>query len=279
MSTENSIEASKTFLKNQVIPRLGIDSNLQPLLGFPDFVTAEMFRRNGRKEKAIPYYQGAILHGRYFYYTYSLGKTLLSLNQNEQALSVLTAALHDRPQVPDIHDFRARVLEALDQPIEALTEQAHSIELDQLDPDNLRRYAWRLTRQGRLKEAKLTLTQALTYGSYDHAVLGDFGRLYLADLNDPTEALPFLKKAVRLKPDKAWYWLNYGWALNKLQNCKAVEAFQHYSTRCLISGSCDPENVEWANKTFQRMIWKEGCWREHPTLKFLGRLVKWLPKL
>ena len=160
-----------------------------------------------------------------------------------------------------------------------MTEQAKAIDLDALDPGNLRRYAWRLKLQHRLEEAEKALTQALTYGSYDHAVLGNLGQLYLADLHDPDRALPYLKKAVGLKPEKAWYWMNYGWALSELKGCQAVDAFQHYKTTCLISGSCDPENVEWANKTSQRMIWKEGCWREHPTLKFLGRLVKWLPKL
>ena len=46
-----------------------------------------------------------------------------------------------------------------------------------------------------------------------------------------------------------------------------------------VVSNCKSNNVEWAKNTSQRMVWKEGFWGGHPTLKLLGRLVKWLPKL
>lgn len=275
----DSLAQTATFLKKEVLLSLDQNSDLRPLLGFPDYIRAEMLQRNGKREKSIPYYQQALKKGRYYYYAYGLGENLYFLDQHEEALKVLTAALQDRPQVAEVHDYRARTLEALKLPEQALAEQARAIALDELNPGNLRRYAWRLKRQHHLEEAEMVLTQALTYGSNDHSVLGNLGSLYLEDINDPTRALPYLKKALLLKPEESWYWLTYGWALNKLNDCQGVEALQNYQIQCKRYNSCTSENMEWAKKTSQRMIWKEGCWREHPTLKLLGRLVKWLPKL
>ncbi len=238
-----------------------------------------MFERNDDEENAIPHRKAALEHGRYYYYLYSYGQSLFYLDRNEEALDVFTTALQARPQVADVHDYRARALQALDHPEEALEEQAKAIALDELDPGKLRRYAWRLTRQHKLQEAETALTQALTYGSYDHRVVGKLGRLYLADLHSPNQALPYLKKAVQLEPEKPWYWLNYAWALNQLEDCQAVEILQEYKIRCLASGNCPASDIDWAKTTSQRMIWKQGCWREHPTLKLLKRLTKWIPVL
>jgi tetratricopeptide (TPR) repeat protein len=105
------------------------------------------------------------------------------------------------------------------------------------------------------------------------------GRLYLTDFHNPDRALPLFKKAIRLNPQKPWYWWNYAWALNQLEDCQAVEALRKYKMPCMPKGTCDSHDIEWAQKTSQHMIWKEGCWREHPTLKFLGPIVKWLPGL
>ena len=279
LSTEESRNASEIFLSKQGISYLEHNPHLRPLLEFPNFISAEMYRRDNENEKAIPYYQATLLRGRYFYFSYSLGKALSALDRQEQALSEFTKALQARPQVADIHNDRAWTLAALDRPDEALKEQARAIALDELDPGNLRRYAWRLKRHHKLQEAETALTQALTYGSYDHRVVGNLGRLYLADLHSPKQALPYLKKAVQLKPEKPWYWMNYGWALNQLADCKAVEALRRYNRQCMITGNCDSDNIDWAKKTSQRMIWKQGCWREHPTLKILKRLITWLPSL
>ncbi len=279
MPLKDSLANTDAFLKKEVLPVLDRNSNLRPLLGFPDYIQGEMFDRNDDEENAIPHYKAALKHGRYYYYSFSYRQSLFYLDRDEEALDVFTAALQARPQVADVYDYRARALQALDRPEEALEEQAKAIALDELDPGNLRRYAWRLTRHRKLQEAEIVLTQALTYGSYDHRVVGKLGRLYLADLHSPKQALPYLKKAVQLKPEKPWYWLNYGWALNQLADCKAVEALRRYNRQCMITGNCDSDNIDWAKKTSQRMIWKQGCWREHPTLKILKRLITWLPSL
>jgi len=278
LSTEESLQAVEDFLQEDVIPYIERYPTLKPLLGFPDYVRAEMLDRNDDEENAIPYYEAALKHGRYFYYSYRYGKCLFYLDRDKEALNVLATALQDRPQVADVHDFRARALEALNRPEEALAEQNRAIHLDELDPGNLRRLAWRLTQQHRLEEAQTALTQALIYGKFDSYVLGDLGRLYLSELNNPSRALPYFKKAIQLDGERPRYWLDYGWALSRLNDCQGVEALQNYQIQCKIFGSCTARNLDWAEKTSQRMIWKEGCWREHPTLKILGRLVKWLPR-
>ncbi len=276
-STEESLQAVEKFLQERVTPHVNRYPTLKPLLGFPDFMRAEMFDRNDDYEKALPHYQAAMKRGRYYYYAYSYGQALFYLDRDKEALDILTAALQDRPQVANLHDYRARTLNALNRPEQALAEQAKAVTLNELDPDLLEMYAWRLKQQGHIEDAEEALTDALVYGSCDHGILGDLGRLYLADLHDPERALPYLKKAIRLKPEKPWYWLNYGWALNELADCHAVEILYEYKIRCLASGNCPSNDIEWAKRTSQRMVWKEGCWREHPTLKLLGRLVKWLP--
>ena len=279
MSLKDSLAQTDAFLQKEVLPMLAQNSNLRPLLGFPDYIRAEMLQRNGKREESIPHFQQALKAGRYHYYTYGLGKNLFLLNQHEESLKVLTAALRDRPQVADIHDYRAFALTALGRHEEALAEQERAVALDALDPGNLLHYSWKLQQKHAINEAETALTQALTYGSYDHRVVGNLGRLYLADLHNPRQALPYLKKAVQLKPEKPWYWLNYGWGLNQLADCKAVEALRRYNRQCMVTGGCGSDDIDWAKKTSQRMIWKQGCWREHPTLKILKRLINWLPSL
>ncbi len=259
-SQQESLEVVDYFLQEKVIPYVKRYPALKPLLGFPDYVRAEMLDRNDDEESAIPYYKATLKHGRYFFYSYSHGQALFYLDRDKEALNILTEALQDRPQVADIHDYRARTLEALKRPEQALTEPAKAIALDELDPSNLHRYAWRLKRHHNLEAAKTALTQALKYGSYDHRILRNLGRLYLEDFNDPNQALPYLKKAAFLRPNKSRYWLNYGWALSRLNNCKAVGILEEYKFRCIASGNCSSSNLEWANRTSQRMIWKEGCW-------------------
>ncbi len=279
MSNEQSITTAQGFIDTQVSPFIKNMPNLKSLLGYPDYLQARILDRNGQGVDALAFYEEALQHGSDYWFRFQWAKTLFYLDRDNEALDIIDLALQERPQVPTVLHYRARILEALNQPEAALQQETKVIQLDELDSDRLQLYAWRLKRQGRIEEAKEILTQALIYGSHDHGILGDLGRLYLADLHDPTEALPYLKKAVELKPARAWHWLNYGWALNKLGQCKAVGILESYKFRCLASGNCSSNDLEWAKKTSQRMIWKEGCWREHPTLKILKHLAKWLPEL
>lgn len=279
LTLEKSLANINPFLQKKVLPNLTQNANLRPLLGFPDYVRAEMLRRSGNREQANLFFKNALKHGRYYIYSFHFGKNLYFLGQLEESLNELTASLQDRPQVADIHDFRAGILEDLKRPEQALIEQTLAIALDELNPDYLRRYAWRLRQQHRLKEAEQAFTQALTFGSHDHTVVGNLGNLYLEDFNDPTRALQYLRKAVLLKPEEPWYWLNYGWALIKLDDCQGVEALQNYQIQCKLNNSCTSENLEWAKTTSQCMVWKEGCWREHPALKRLAQLVEWLTRM
>ena len=59
-STEESLEAVENFLQEEVIPHIQRYPTLKPLLGFPNYVRAEMLDRNNDHEKAIPYYEATL---------------------------------------------------------------------------------------------------------------------------------------------------------------------------------------------------------------------------
>ena len=56
----------------------------------------------------------------------------------------------------------------------------------------------------------------------------ELGTLYLQDKHNPAQAMPYLKQAVELRPQKSWNWLLYASSLYGIHNCQAVDAFQHY---------------------------------------------------
>ena len=279
LSQEASLQAVHQFLAEHVTPFVKDNIELKALLGYPDYLRAEILERNNQEEEALSYYHRALQQGSLYWITYQYAKVLSDLGRHEEALEMITQALAQRPQVSDLLDEKARILAYLKHSELALQAQADALQYTELDPDLLQNYAWRLRRQQRTDEAEALLIRALTYGSHDHSVVMELGTLYLQDKHNPAQAMPYLKQAVELRPQKSWNWLLYASSLYGIHNCQAVDAFQHYKTTCLVSGSCDPENVEWGQKTSQRMIWKEGCWREHPTVKLLGRIVTWLPRL
>ena len=104
LTLKDSLAQTATFLQKEVLPSLEQNADLRPLLGFPDYIRAEMLQRNGKREQSIHYYQQALTKGRYYYYAYGQGENLYFLDQHEEALKVLTAALKDRPQVAEVHD-------------------------------------------------------------------------------------------------------------------------------------------------------------------------------
>ena len=154
LSNEDSIREIEYFLSKHVEPLIGNHPDLKPLLGYSDYLQAEILSRNNQREKALAFFQKALQHGSYNLYRFEWAKALFYLDRDQEALEMIDHALRERPKVSDILHYRARILEDLHQSQAALKQEAEAIQLDELDPDHLRLYAWQLNQQDRIQEAE-----------------------------------------------------------------------------------------------------------------------------
>ncbi len=120
LSHAQSLEAIETFLSTYVTPFIYDNPDIKSLLGYPDYLRAEVFYRKDQEEKALPYYRKAQHYGPYFRFSFQAAKALFYLDRNQDALDMIDRAFIDRPQVPDVLHIRAQILKALNQPEAAL---------------------------------------------------------------------------------------------------------------------------------------------------------------
>ena len=259
MSKNESLRVIREFLKDHVRPWIANTSKLKVLEGFPDFVSAEMLQRKNFDDESITFYEQALQHGEDYYYRYRLGTTLYHLSRYEEAQRVLAKSLKDRPQVADVHEYRGWALSNLGKTDEAVAEFERGLQLDTHSPELLRGLADALVDKKQYQEAVAALTKALVYGAHDEYVVKDLGRVYFYDLNNPAKSLEYFKHAIELNPTRSIHWYNYGAALYKMKDCRAIPALQQYRNRCEAGTSCDEESLEWANKAIPFMVKKQGC--------------------
>ncbi|MDH3475857.1 MAG: tetratricopeptide repeat protein [Rhodospirillales bacterium] len=200
-----SLDEIRAFI-TEMKPRAENTPELRPLLGYADYVTAETWRRAGKRKEAIQYYDRALRYGDYWFYRYQRGLNFYKLKRYEEALADFDQIIALRPQLASVLDARARTYRRQGRCDDALADWDLALKLDPRDPDYLRNRAFALRQQGRYAEARSDLDAALDFGAYDSAVRAARGRLFLFSLKDYRAAAEELREATNLAPTRDDYW-------------------------------------------------------------------------
>lgn len=253
LGAEDRIEVPKSIQRFVAeIEQDAVDNPvLEPLKGFGDYVIADLLSRQDRREEAAEYFEKALRFGDYWWYLYRQGYNYFRLNRFDDAVASYTRALEAWPQVPDTLDWRARSLRKLNQLDRAFADWDLALSVDPRNPIILVQVAYALRQVKRYDDALSTLDRALLYGAHDDDVRDARGRILLYELNRPADAILDLERATQLDPGSNKYWYNYGLALYRTKDCKAVEALSTYRKVCEAGARCTKTNMAWAAEVIE----------------------------
>ena len=130
-------------------------------------------------------------------------------------------------------------------------QMVRQIPVDPRNPRILLQVAYALRQVKRYDDALSTLDRALLYGAHDDDVRDTRGRILLYELNRPADAILDLERATQLDPGSKKYWYNYGLALYRTKDCKAVEALSTYRKVCEAGARCTKTSMAWAAEVIE----------------------------
>ncbi|UCH64723.1 MAG: tetratricopeptide repeat protein [Ignavibacterium sp.] len=148
------------------------------------------------KGKAISYYYIGIIH---FY-----------RGDHDNAKKALTEALAIQAGAARVHFAIGEVYSVSNNQELAIKHFRKAVEILPDEPSYLEKLGLELTKSGAIDEAISTLEFALTKDKQNPYVYYTLGNLYARNLNDPTNAVSYFKRAVVLDPDIPDGYLNLG---------------------------------------------------------------------
>ncbi|OQB16872.1 MAG: TPR repeat-containing protein YrrB [Deltaproteobacteria bacterium ADurb.Bin207] len=144
-----------------------------------------------------------------------LGQALLVLDESEEALSVLQAAVQQLPSNPDALSALGVALLANGRSQEAVNALQKAVELDPGSIPRLTNLATAWLLQGETSRAVEVYERAVLLAPDDGRIHTDLGTAYLA-LNDLQKAMRHLRRAVEIDPNRATFRSNLGYGLLSL---------------------------------------------------------------
>jgi tetratricopeptide (TPR) repeat protein len=253
-----SLDEIRAFIA-EMKPRAEDTLELRPLLGYADYATAETWRRAGKRQEAIQYYDRALRFGDYWFYRYRRGLNFYNLKRYDEALVDFDRALALRPQLTGVLDARARTYRRQGRYDNAFADWDLALKLDPRDPDYLRNRAFALRKQNRFAEARSDLDAALAFGAYEDTVRAARGRLFLYSLKDFQAAAEELREATTLAPKRDDYWYDYAIALYKNLDCEIMPALAAYIRLCESGSDCAEDKVNWAREARKALVSHNEC--------------------
>ncbi len=249
---------------NQVVEGLAAEDDIKPdlavLRGFPDFVTAELLRRQRRHDQAERYYAEALKYGDDWLFLRQAGINAFQEGRFVETLRRMSYALVQRPENPTLLDWRARTHWALGNREPALRDWLLALSLDPMNPDILLGHAQALRDLGQIEAAAHALDEATLLGRDHLAVRRLRGQLLMSDFNRPEDAIPDLRRAVELDPYGRDSLRAYAEALYRSKRCEAAsEALASYRRLCENGNRCAEEDLNWAREALRGTRRPDGC--------------------
>lgn len=167
------------------------------------------------------------------------GMALSSLERFEEAVDAYERAIDLSPGWVSLYKGMVRAQGRLHRPNEVQRYWKQALELDPYNPDLLVGYAGFLSGiMAQTEAAHAQLRKALLYGGDDdrlHIRMAE----YYQTLRMPKRALEATKRAVELVPMRSGNWFTHGLALERTEDCKAIEAYERYLLLCEKEGCAD----------------------------------------
>ncbi len=223
------------------------DPDLAALRGFHAYITAELLRRQRRHSQAGRYYRDALAEGSDWLFLRGAGINAFQSAKLATAVGFFSDALALRPQDPRLLDSRAHALWSLGNHETALDDWRLALSIDRGNPQILYGYAQALREIGRSETAAGVIAGATPFAQNSPRIRGLRGRILLADLGRPRDAIPDLRYAVELDPHAGESWRAYAEALYRTNDCDAAAtAIVTYQRLCANGTRCPDGDLKWA---------------------------------
>jgi tetratricopeptide (TPR) repeat protein len=236
------------------------DELLRHIYGYHDFNTALQLKRRGEVEEALTLLDRAIEQSDYWLYREERADVLFGLERYQESLEEFNTVLADWPQLSGALDGRAQVHLKLGDTQSAFADWDAALALDPYEPVTLLQRVYALRDLERYDEALAFLNKAMVRGADNPFIRDARGRLFLYELDQPSEALADLKHTTELQPNSKRNWYNYGRALVATYDCESTYALARYWDLCDGGARCSKEDVKWAKAIVFGSLHHTSCW-------------------
>ncbi len=236
---------------NEVKKAAGIYPQLQPLLGYSDYIFAAALARKKQYQQAAEHFDFAVQRGADHLIYRDRGINYYRLGKFELALENLDESLRLWPQASETLRWRSFVYQQLDRNNEALLDLDLAVRLNPMNRYVLLAHA-RLSRKMRRYEQVLdNYERALYYNSDDAVIWFEKGMHNSHELLNFRAAELEFKKATELAPNETDYWYEYAAVLHYNVDCKIVTPLSKYLELCHSGLACRSAELKWAEDASQ----------------------------
>lgn len=252
--------AVRKWTDEQLSPRIQKNPLLKALLGYPDFVRADMSRKN--PEKAEGHYSRAIELSEGNYYAGFLrqrGQHYYFNGQYALALKDLNKAIEQYPFNVEALYIRGRTLDDMNLEKEALVDLDLALSLDQYDPYILRARSYLYRDLKNYTRALDDIDASLKYGAYDANNWIAKGYLH-SQTKDYQNAQRAFSKATELAQDNRAAWYELGISQYKLFSCDFIPSLKTYLRLCK-GKKCEKQLIDWSESVIKTAIDQGYCYK------------------
>ena len=219
---------------------------LLPLTGYIHYVRAKLSFASGDITTAKGRIALALRAGQFWRYHDLAGRIQMHENQCGLALLSFDHALAQRPQDSALYGLRGRARRCIDGRDGALEEWDRALAFDAMEPSYLLAKGEALFLLGRYDDARKLVEDATFYGSNNASVRAARGALLVDQFGQFEAAAADFKLATEIEPGRVDYWLRYGDALLRANQCDALAALATYVRLCRDGSSCAADDLAWA---------------------------------
>ncbi|MDX1527295.1 MAG: tetratricopeptide repeat protein [Gammaproteobacteria bacterium] len=255
-----SYEEINTFLDDT---RKYVDQNpeLNPLLGFADYVRAFNYGGRDKHQKAIEHYTKALEHGDKSWYYKARGVVYYRMDDNVNALKDLNKALELWPQYADALAWRGTIYEEMEKYDEALADLTLAGRLKPYGSLAQKHLGNVLAKKGRYEEAIKAYDAVLYYQPHRGHIWRKKAWYLTYKLNRPEEGVVAYKKAAERRSNRPVYWYDYGYVLHELEDCEMVPVLRTFVRACEYASDkrCNDQHKRWAKRVVNDALTQANC--------------------
>lgn len=223
--------------------RLAAYPYLEPLMGYPAFLTALVSMENDRTAADVLFDQ-ALEYGWYAYYTNEKAENYYHAKKYRKAERLLREILRNNAEDYSALVYLGRTLFRLEQYAESARLLARASKIDPYDPKLQRWLGDSLRSDGNDEAAKAAYERAIRYHD-EGGTRYRIAQIILTVNKDAKASLTHWEHAVAYDPDEPAYWYGYAYALMEARECEFVGAVETYFQVCAADSDCDGKIGEW----------------------------------
>lgn len=255
-----SKKALNRWLDEFVKPQLKVNPLLKALLGYPDFIVADVNRN--KYKFAEKHYTKAVVASSGNYnavFLRSRGRFYYFNDKYRLALADLNKALSHYPDYVEALYIRGRTYDDLKQYDNSLADLNLAISLDEFDPDIRRARSYLYKDLKKYGKALEDIDASLKYGSFDKYNWDAKGYLHRY-FKDYKAAEAAFEKSIEIDPGNEKIWYELGAAQYNQIKCSFIPSLQEYLKLCK-KDKCEKVYTDWSKSVINTAISGGHCKR------------------